>query len=223
MDDATSLTTDELADRCREESDRPGQESTGGFSSCWELFRRAMVEDDQQAWQALLAQYQRLVGKWAAGSELKLEDAATEAFARFWQGTRGQDFAGRFPTLGQVMSFLKHCARCLAIDEHRRREHQERIREALAAEPRKTGDSAEHVFLKRISSQGQRAYLYSKLRDEDERLIFRLVYDLGLKPREIVEQYPHRFPTARDVYRIRERIVRRLSEDPMVQQWNPID
>ena len=44
-------------------------------------------------------------------------------------------------------------------------------------------------------------------------------YCMGLTPREIVEQYSDRFANARQVYRVRERIVSRLAEDPMVQKW----
>ena len=134
MSDAMHLTIDELATQCREESGRPGPEQAGGFSSCWELFRRAVVENDQQAWQALYAQYRRLVGKWAAGADLELDDLVTEAFARFWQGVRNHDFVARFPTIKAVMGFLKRCAWTLAIDAARRRKYQQLVREALTQE-----------------------------------------------------------------------------------------
>ena len=48
------LSVDKLAIRCR----------AGGDEDCWELFRRAVVENNQQAWDALYVQYRRLVGKW---------------------------------------------------------------------------------------------------------------------------------------------------------------
>ncbi len=73
--------------------------------------------------------------------------------------------------------------------------------------------------MNQVFSQERRDYLCRRLRDEDERLVFRLSYDLGLKPGEIARQYPRRFAGARAVSRIKERIVRRLAEDPMVQKW----
>lgn len=218
MNDMAHLTIDELASQCREESGRSGRGPTSEFSSCWELFRRAVVENDQQAWQALYVQYRRLVGKWARGADLELDDLVTEAFARFWQGVRGHDFAVRFPTMKEVMGYLKPCAHTLAIDAARRRERQKRIWEKLVAKASPTDCTPEDVALERIFSQELRTYLHSQMRDEDEGAVFE-AYCKGLTPREIVEQYPDRFTGADHVYRIRERIVSRLAEDPMVQQW----
>jgi RNA polymerase sigma factor (sigma-70 family) len=218
MKDAAHLTIDELAFQCREESSRPKWEPVGKFSSCWELFRRAIVENDQQAWQALYDQYRRLVGKWAKGSDHKLDDLVHEAFARFWQGVRGHDFSHRFPTMKEVMSYLKRCARTLSIDAARRREYQHSVRQALTIETSVTGDSPDDIALDQVFSQELRAYLRDQMRDEDESAVFE-AYCKGLTPREIADQYPDRFTNAGQVYRVRERIVSRLAEDPMVQQW----
>jgi RNA polymerase sigma factor (sigma-70 family) len=218
MNDAAHLTIDELATQCREESGRPGREPAGGFSSCWELFRRAVVENDQQAWQALYAQYRRLVGKWAAGADLELDDLVTEAFARFWQGVRNHDFAVRFPTIKAVMSYLKRCARALAIDAARRQEYQQLVWEALVQEADEADDPPDDVALERVFSQELRDYLHGQMRDEQEHAVFK-AYCRGLKPREIAEQHPDLFANVGQIYRVRERIVSRLAADPMVQKW----
>ena len=218
MNDALHLTIDELASQCRKESARSGREPTNEFSSCWELFRRAIVENDQQAWQALYDQYRRLVGKWARGSDLKLDDLANEAFARFWKGVQDHDFVAHFPTMKEVMNYLKRCARTLSIDTARRREYQQLVRQTLLVEASVASDPPDDVALDQIFSQELRAYLRDQMRDQDERAVFE-AYCMGLTPREIVEQYSDRFANARQVYRVRERIVSRLAEDPMVQKW----
>ena len=223
MNDTIHLTVDELAARCREESGWPGRKPAterkpaAESSSCWELFWRAIVQDDQQAWQALYVQYRRLVGKWAMGSDAKLDDLVHDAFARFWQGLRGQDFCSRLPTMKEVMGYLKRCARTLAIDTARRHEHQQQIRQALAEEE-EAGESLDDAALERVFTQELRAYLHSQMRDEGERAVFE-AYCIGSKPREIVEQYPDHFANVGQVYRVRERIVSRLADDPMVQKW----
>ena len=216
MIDTTHLTVDQLAGRCREESGWSGRKPADGFSSCWELFRRAIVKDNQQAWQALYAQYRRLVGKWGVGANLELDDLVNETFARFWQGVRDRDFSSRFPTMKSVMGYLKRCAKTLAIDEARRRKHQQLIQKALAAKENGVDSPPDKVALERVFTQELRAYLYSKMQDEDERVVF-WSYCIGLKPGEIARQHPDRFADARKVYRIRERIVRRLAEDPIVR------
>ncbi len=227
MNDTMHLTVDELAARCRKESSWPERKPAAErkladeSGSCWELFRRAIVQDDPQAWQALYDQYRRLVGKWAVGSDSKLDDVATEAFARFWEGVRNHDFVARFPTIKIVMGYLKRCARTLAIDAARRRKHQQLIRETLVAEKDEASESLDDAALERVFSQELRAYLHSQMRDESERAMFE-AYCMGLKPREIVEQYPDHFTNVGQVYRLRERIVSRLADDPMVQKWGAV-
>lgn len=218
MNDAARLTTDELASQCREESRQSRWEPGGESSPCWELFRRAITENDQQAWQALYDQYRRLVGKWAKGSSLKLDDLVHEAFARFWQGVRNHDFARRFPTMKEVMSYLKRCAHTLSIDAARRSEYQQLVQQALTIEASVVSDSPDDMALEQVFSQELRAFLRDRMQDEDERVVLE-AYCKGLTPREIVEQYPNRFANARKVYSVRERIVSRLAEDPMVQKW----
>ncbi len=222
MTDAMHLPVDQLATRCRKESSRSGHRPPDELSSCWELFRRAIVEDDQQAWQALYVQYRWLVVKWSTGADLDADDVVTETFARFWEAVRNRDFVARFPTMKRVMAYLKRCARTLAIDAARRREHQQLVREALSARAKVIGhDSPGETAEEQVSVQELKAHLDSRLRDEDERLVFWLSYDTGLKPREIAAQHPQRFADARAVSRIKGRIWERLNEHPTLNRWRP--
>jgi hypothetical protein len=106
----------------------------------------------------------------------------------------------------------------MTIDTYRRSKHQQLVREAMAAESSVAADLPNDVTLEQVYAQELRAYLHNQMRDEDERAVFE-AYCQGLMPREIVEQYPDRFASVRQVYRVRERIVSRLAEDPMVQKW----
>ncbi len=215
MDELAPLTTAELAARCRQESGRPLPANRP--SACWELFRRAVVENDPQAWQALRAQYRRLIGQWGAGTGHDLDDLAWIVLDRFWRGVRDHDFPHRFPTMTEVMRFLKWCARSEAIDQARRCDYQRRVGEKLA-EARQLDRPApgpeSQVFAAEL-----RQYLYSRLQDDDERLVFYLSWELDLPPQEIARQHPRRFADARMVSRVKERILRRLREDPAVQEW----
>ncbi|MBU0495148.1 MAG: sigma-70 family RNA polymerase sigma factor [Chloroflexi bacterium] len=195
-------------------------EPTTGFSACWELFHRAVVENDEQAWQALYVQYRRLIGKWGTGIDLELDDLVTVAFGRFWRALHDQNFANRLPTMKAVMGFLRACVWSEATDRQRRREYQNRIHGELA---QAVCETDAHLDPERqILSRERQDYLYSRLQDEDEQLVFQLSWELNLKPREIATQYPQRFVDARSVSRIKERIMRRLSEDPMVQEWRTL-
>lgn len=208
------LTTAELAAMCQVESTSPGQPDQ---SACLELFRRALVEDDQQAWRALYRQYRLLVAKWGAGSGLDLDDLVNETFARFWRAVHQRGFP--FSSLGAVLGYLKRCARTLVIDAARRSDYQQRVREKLQGVTDPTAPPLDNAILGRLSSQEFLSYLYSRLRDEEETLVFRLSYELCFKPREICQHYPQRFPHVRQVYRIKERILSRLANDPKVRRW----
>jgi hypothetical protein len=52
------LAYDELARRCRQESERYLAGRSHDETYCFELFRRAIFDHDQAAWQAIYAQYQ---------------------------------------------------------------------------------------------------------------------------------------------------------------------
>jgi len=45
--------------------------------------------------------------------------------------------------------------------------------------------------------------------DQTEKLLLKLTYEFDMKPREIIKAYPTHFSTIADVYRIKERILKR--------------
>src|SRR3954468_20434187 len=94
----------ELARRCHEETLRflRGDERDDAF--CFEIFQRAVVRRDDQAWQAIVAQYRGIVlayvGQHAAAALLRESDEfwINRAFQRFWAAV-GPDRFGQFPDL----------------------------------------------------------------------------------------------------------------------------
>lgn len=217
MDGVPRLPTSDLAASCREETRRRSRPA-GDPSPCLELFRRAVVEDDQAAWQALYTQYRGLLGQWGAGSELELDDLVNETFARFWQGLRGHDF-DRFPSLEAVLGYLRQCARSLAIDAARRRKQQSAVQEALRWTAAVDACAGGEEPLARLCAQELRDWLRGRLRDEQERVAFFLSYELGLRPAEVCARRPDLFPAVQTVYMVKERIVVRLANDPEVRRW----
>ena len=121
--------------------------------SCYELFRLALAEGNQQAWQAIYNQYHRLVHRWLGNPPGDLEDLVNQVFTRFWRNITPEKFAN-FPTLSHILQYLKLCASGVAIDaeraETRQQTHLENIRSleqyASYAEPHSSID--EHVMEK---------------------------------------------------------------------------
>jgi RNA polymerase sigma factor (sigma-70 family) len=213
-----------LAARCRQESAAAERRD---LRHCLELFRRAIVGQEDAAWTAVYAQYQALVRHWL-GRRPDTDDLLQETFWRFQRGVTAERFAaGQFPTLGSLLAFLRTTAVNLLINERRR---QERERRALGTrlEPRRGApdapdhDAAASVtpdYLAEVARAELAALIRSLVPDETEWLALRLSYEYDLPPREIARRHPGRFQDAAEVSRIKERLKKRLQNDPRLRRY----
>src|SRR5215213_4764190 len=87
----------------------------------YELFRRAIVERDADAWAAIAAHYRQLLISWVArcpGAEHlgeRYEDLADEAFERAWRALSPEHFEA-FPNLAALLAYLHRCVATTVID-----------------------------------------------------------------------------------------------------------
>jgi DNA-directed RNA polymerase specialized sigma24 family protein len=228
----SGLSIAELAHRCAEAMSRFQRKKPHDSSSCYELFRRALREGDQEAWSALYHQYNHLVRSWLRPPPRDPDGLVNEAFERFWKRIPAERFDA-FPSLPALLAYLERCAMTLAIDEARREERRKRATDELIRVQRSalTGGRAysqepmpEHV-LERASRDQFYEYIGSRLKGRKERLVFRASFVWGLRPREIVKQWPDRFADAKEVSRVKERLLRRLRRDDQLraiwETWFP--
>ena len=209
----------ELAERCRQEMAKSRRKQPADDRYCFELFRRAIVQQDQQAWEAVFHQYRRLVYSWIGASHPEAEDLVNEVFTRFLQRITLDEFQRRFHHLGGVLGYLQVCAKNLVINRWRCQEREKKIL-AILGDTRPIIRSPESEALENIARQELAAHINTRLRDERERLVFYLSYELGLKPKEIRERYPDKFESPKDVSRIKERVLERLRRDPwLLKLW----
>jgi DNA-directed RNA polymerase specialized sigma24 family protein len=212
------IPTTELAQLCREESERYRRHRRDDGDHCFELFRRAIVDRDQQAWTGVYEQYRRLVAKWVDGSPDQVDERTNRAFEKFWQAVVPQTFASKFADIGKVMAFLQMCARSVSIDEHRR-EEKHRLAGDLEGVQASTEDTTASHAMDNIWFEELFKHIEGRLRDDPERRVFHLSFRVGLSPKQIVQQYPDQFSDVTQVRRIKERVVRRLATDPQLQAW----
>lgn len=213
-----NIPTPQLTEMCRKESERYRRGRSGGRGYCYELFRRAIVDRNQEAWTAIYKQYRRLVGKWVGGPADRIEERVNQAFAKFWRAVNPDSFCNRFSTIGKVMTYLQMCARSVRTDEHRRRERHQMLtslNEATAS----TGNPMSKHVIDNIVRQELFAYIEQQLNDEEERVVIHLSFKVGLAPRQIAQERPDVFADAAAVRRAKERVVRRLSNDLRLQNW----
>jgi DNA-directed RNA polymerase specialized sigma24 family protein len=138
-----------------------------------------------------------------------------ETFERLWRAIPPDRFA-EFPTLGGILEYLKRCARCVAVDA-RRREERKRAEEAALARLQALGaggkPSPSEQALDAIVGEQLIERARERLHGLGEQLVFRASFEWDLQPGTIAERWPGVFASAREVSRIKERILRRLRRD----------
>jgi len=218
--DLKSLDLDTLILRCRAESRRPSDvRHLGPHTPCYELFRRAVEEQLPEAWEAIYHQYHRLVLHWIGPSLPDAEAMVNRAFAKFWQFCPRESFSQRFLTLYHVLSYLRQCAISARQEALRQQNRLSQDEDWPTTEAPPSRESVEAVALDNVTYQQLRELVWSRLKDDRERRVMHLSYDLGLTPTQICYRFPAKFPSVHEVRRIKERVLKRLQQDPVLRAW----
>lgn len=221
----SDLSLTEIGCGCAEENRQfaAGENSSSGC--CFELFYRAHVLEDDDAWTLLFQQFEPQVKKWVKQSRMLYLTNETadyfvnEAFARMFKALHGLDktlFLRRFTNIGMLLGYLKRCANT-----------------ALQDAAAKSGNRIETIELNEEIARGNDAYasieeselqqeFWQRLErhfDSDfERHIFYDTYVLNLKTPQILDKYAE-VDEAQQIFRIRARILRRLRKDAGLAQF----
>jgi hypothetical protein len=217
--DELEMPLDDLVAACRVETAKflRGEPSRDDY--CRELFRRAVCEQDQAAWQLLFEQYRRQIIAWVrqhpASASLDEDDEVwvNAAFERFFVSIGPARF-DIFTDLGQILRYLKLCCHSAVMDEARARaraRHQpisehEPARGPTANPERATADDEVSRAIWEI--------VLGSCRSAAERIIARELWMLGMKPAEIYARHPDVFAAVKEVYTSRRNLADRLGRDP---------
>jgi DNA-directed RNA polymerase specialized sigma24 family protein len=213
------LSTKAIIEGCQAEAAQPRAEESG---YCFELFRRALEEEEPAAWLAIDQQYRQLILHWGQDCapdlpRQEVEQVVTATLPKFWQSlTRSAEpLTGRFVHVGAILKYLKQCTVSVLLDYRRQLKRRERLRQRLESEavPVAGQDSTEEALTERLAQeqllQRVRAWIQGNVTDSQERLVLSLSYQAGLSPCEIADRYPQEFPDAQSVRRIKERVLKR--------------
>src|SRR5712691_9967022 len=219
-----SLSINDLARCCSEETSKFLKQSASNDRYCLELFRRAITRRSEDAWACIYQQYAPLVLTWvnqhqSATSLLGQDGSAplvNAAFAKFSQAMTPAKM-DNFDSLAAVLKYLKMCVHSVIADEVRSRQARqyEETLELIEHEPA-TDDPADSV-ISNLSAQGLWLVIQEELNGEDERVLIYLAYIHGMKPSEISSQNRRLFPTVDDVYRIKRNVLERLRRNRRLQ------
>jgi hypothetical protein len=218
------LTVNDLARCCSEETNKFLRQSASNDRYCLELFRRAIVRRDEDAWACIYQQYAPLVLTWVnqhqSATTLFGPDGSAPlvnaSFAKFAQALTPVKM-GNFEALAAILKYLKMCVHSVIADEIRTRQSRqyEETLESIEQEPA-TDDPAEDV-VSGLSAQGLWQVIQEELHNEDERLLIYLAYVQGMKPGEICAHHRQYFPAVEDVYRIKRNVLERLRRNRRLQ------
>ncbi len=218
MQTITGMHLSELQRYCQIESDRffRGQPHDTRFA--YELFRRALVERCEAAWEILFYQYRALVESWVRRSSAfsstgeSSEYFVGSVFTRFWQAITPERFAA-FPTLGSLLHYLQMCASCVVIDCARSQSWAEVLPEALTRGFDQTFDAPDEDVIDRVSREEFWHVIDDLLAGDAERCVVYHSFVMGRKPGEIYEMRRDLFESVTAVYNAKRNILGRLSRN----------
>ena len=211
MDEAISqMNLSLLADRCSDEMKLHRRKEPYDDRYCLEIFRRAIVQRMDQAWEVLQQRFGEIVRIWLhshASNDVALmrdseENYVAQTFSRFWYAVRDQHL--EFSTLNSALSYLHATLNGILTDTLR---SHLRSREVPIPEP---GSYEEPMSEDSADASSIWQSIQSLLSDQREQRVAYLLYYCGLKPREIVTRCPQEFDDIKEVYRLNHNIVERL-------------
>lgn len=188
-----------------------------------ELFRRAIGEGDEGAWQAIVEIYRGLLMSHAGRRVVRglvAEDdgfCVDRAFQRFWRASRG----GRvheFGDLGSILKYLQLCLGSVLLDEARARRRQGWLSLDHVAPEACLSSDPSSLVVGRLARRELWATIDATLADANERLVARLSFVGGLSPREILARHPEKFRDVFEVYRTKRNMIERLRRSTTLQQ-----
>ncbi len=210
-----------LADRCTREISNHRRGEACNDQYCLEMFRRAMLEQDDSVWALLverfdeymLGLFRRHVSREAASRLDSPENYVARGFERFWlAAVHNQQL--QFTTLAAALCYLRSCLNGAIVDTLRA---YSRAKEVVLPEP----GFPDEPTVEDHEEEDQRLWeaIQDMLPNERERRLAYLLFHCNLKPREIVRRCPQEFSAVQEIYRLRRNIIKRLSRDSDQIRW----
>ncbi len=219
--DLAALNLASLAHLCRRATDRFFRQEPYDDRYCMELFRRAVEDQHEGAWAALIEQYSNLVIYWInqhsafPSTDEDHDYFLNRTFDNFWRAfSRDPGKFSRFRNLKAIMQYLKLCV-FTTVQEYAERRmgphlalYSNKPIEAVA-----TTYSPIETLNERLLANAVLDYVMSAVKTEQERIVAVdfLVYDM--KPREIFAEHGDAFDNVSQVRRVKGNLMARLRRD----------
>jgi len=211
-----------LISHCGQEVSNYHQGKVSDERYCLEIFRRALVDNDNDSWMALQEQFRGHILSWLRCHTRRQDvllieseqECMDDTFYRLWVWGHNHhqvldhleefDAHEGFRSLAGAIKFLRTCLECQIRDNLRARARQQLLPLPEYDLPVPDNTEAE------IERQELWHVIQTILTGEQEMRIIFLLYHEGLKPRDIVQRYPDEFPSAQTVYSLTKNAMDRL-------------
>jgi len=224
------LSLEDLVQRCAEETSLFFGHKDHDPKYCFELFGRAILKRDQEAWQAIMVQYKPSVARWVNRCMDKhpdfpfthedQEDFIVEAFERFWKYFTPAKF-GHSHSLPAVLSYLQTCVMGAITDAWRktRRQNFDQELDNKDADEDPGQPEAEPTPEEIIQIEEFWKLIRMRMKDQKEYDVVYASYNLALSPREILVEYPELFSSIKEIYQCKANAQARIEDDPEIREF----
>ncbi len=211
-----------LVQRCSTESERfyRGQQHDTRYS--YDLFRRALVERDELAWEQLYLHYSGLVEGWIrrsgafTSSGESSEYFVVGAFTKFWRALTPERFSA-FPNLASLLQYLQLCSTSVVIDSVRAQSWSEMLPEETITSGHTPHYSPDEEAVSRVDREEFWCFINDQLHSEIERVVVYCSFVLSLTPRAIYAKRSDLFSSVNDVYNVKRNVLGRLSRNQQLR------
>ena len=207
----SELTTRELAAHCVGEINNFRRGEPGSEKYSIELLRRAIVQGEEEARVCIERCFSEQVLSWFSchpnretASEIdREENYVAQTFERFWQATALTQHI-EFNSLAGAVRYLRACLNGAMIDALRTYSRSQKI---PLPDPRESGE-------RRIENKVESNDVWDRLtkvipNGKEQRLAY-LLFQCGLKPRQIMLFCPQEFRDVQHINRLRSNMMNRL-------------
>jgi hypothetical protein len=210
------MSLSELADLCKTEINNYRRSESCNEQYCLEIFHRALTQHDPDAWELLQEHFSPTVKAWMhkhphqdiACYHEPVEYYAAHTFTRVWQSSMCN--ALEFDTLSAALRYLKLSLQGVVIDALRVYSQPNCAPLPLSGSGSDTNYIGKPATENNYKSGEASESIEGMLSTKRERRLAYLFYHCGLKPQEIVRNYPEEFSDTQEIYQLTRNIIERL-------------
>jgi len=224
--DLQNLPVGDLAHKCAQETNLYFTHQDYDSSYCFELFRRAIQNKDERAFEAVIAQYQPLVTRWVdrwmarhSGFSMASEegqDFVAQAFERFWVSFTPLKFE-KSKSLAAILQYLQMCVNGAITDTWRKLRRLQLELEPGDEEQEYSEPEATPEDLFQTNEFWE--LIKRKSKDAKEYTVVYASFSLALSPREILAEYPGLFSDIKEIYQHKANLLNRLERDDEIKDF----